>query len=97
MLAQAGWEVRCMVRDRAGSRARELERRGFALHEGDVLRPESLRGAGRGVDSAYYLIHSMGRGGAGDFVANERGGCEVVRGHGPNGGDQPGRLPRRAR
>ena len=29
-LAQAGWEVRAMVRDRVGSRARELERSGFA-------------------------------------------------------------------
>ena len=71
-LAQAGWEVRGMVRDRAGSRARQLEGAGVALHEGDVLRPESLRGAGEGVDVAYYLIHSMGRGGGGDFVANER-------------------------
>ena len=59
-LAQAGWEVRGMVRDRAGSRARQLERTGVALHEGNVLRPESLRGAGQGVDVAYYLIHSMG-------------------------------------
>jgi uncharacterized protein YbjT (DUF2867 family) len=71
-LAQAGWEVRGMVRDRAGSRARRLERTGVALHEGNVLRSESLRGAGEGVDVAYYLIHSMGRGGGGDFVANER-------------------------
>ncbi len=61
-----------MVRDRAGSRARELERAGFALHEGNVLRPESMTGAGRGVDVAYYLVHSMGRGGHGDFVASER-------------------------
>jgi nucleoside-diphosphate-sugar epimerase len=43
-LVQAGWEVRGMVRDRAGFRARELERTGVVLHEGDVLRPESLRG-----------------------------------------------------
>jgi uncharacterized protein YbjT (DUF2867 family) len=71
-LAQAGWEVRGLVRDRAGSRARQLERTGVALHEGDVLRPETLRGAGQGIDVAYYLIHSMGRGGGGDFVANER-------------------------
>jgi uncharacterized protein YbjT (DUF2867 family) len=71
-LAQAGWEVRGMVRNRAASRARELEQSGLALHEGDVLRPQSLRGAGRGVDVAYYLIHSMGRGGSGDFVASER-------------------------
>ena len=72
VLAQDGWDVRAMVRDRAGSSARELEGRGFELHEGDVLRPESLRGAGQDVDVAYYLIHSMGRGGGGDFVASER-------------------------
>ena len=70
-LAGAGWDVRCMVRDRAGSRARELDESGFALHEGDVTRPESLTGAGRDVDVAYYLIHSMGRGGGGDFAARE--------------------------
>jgi uncharacterized protein YbjT (DUF2867 family) len=42
-----------LVRDR--SRARDLERRGFELHEGDVLRPETLEGAGRDVEVAYYL------------------------------------------
>jgi len=71
-LALAGWDVRGMVRDRASSRARELEAGGLTLHEGDVLRPESLQGAGHGVDVAYYLIHSMGRGGGRDFVASER-------------------------
>jgi uncharacterized protein YbjT (DUF2867 family) len=53
-------------------RRSELEEGGLELHEGDVLRPESLRGAGHGVDVAYYLIHSMGRGATGDFVASER-------------------------
>jgi uncharacterized protein YbjT (DUF2867 family) len=71
-LAGSGREVRCLVRDRGGTRARELEREGFDLHEGDVLRPETLRGAGKGMDVAYYLIHSMGRGGAKDFAASER-------------------------
>ena len=60
------------MRDRGGTRARDLEREGFDLHEGDVLRPETLRGAGHGVDVAYYLIHSMGRGGPKDFAASER-------------------------
>jgi uncharacterized protein YbjT (DUF2867 family) len=71
-LASSGREVRCLVRDRDGTRARELEREGFDLHEGDALRPETLRGAGRGADVAYYLIHSMGRGGPKDFAASER-------------------------
>ncbi len=71
-LAGSGWEVRCLVRDRHGSRARDLERRGFDLHEGDVLRPETLRGAGHSVDVAYYLIHSMGRGGQKNFAASDR-------------------------
>jgi uncharacterized protein YbjT (DUF2867 family) len=75
-LTDAGWDVRAMVRDRSGSRARELERSGHELHEGDVLRPETLRGAGEGVDVAYYLIHSMGRGAGGDFVASERAAAE---------------------
>jgi len=71
-LASSAREVRCLVRDRSGSRARALERAGFDLHEGDVLRPETLRGGGHGVDVAYYLIHSMGRGGSKDFAASER-------------------------
>ncbi|HWK18900.1 MAG TPA: NmrA family NAD(P)-binding protein [Solirubrobacteraceae bacterium] len=71
-LADAGWQVRCMVRDAAGPRAGPLERAGFELHQGDVLQPESLTGAGKDVDVAYYLIHSMGRAGSGDFVASER-------------------------
>ena len=43
-LVDAGWEVRGMVRDRAGSPARELERDGVALHEGDVLDPRVCGG-----------------------------------------------------
>ncbi len=71
-LADAGWNVRAMVRDGRGRSARELAAAGFELHEGDVLKPETLRGAGDGVDVAYYLIHSMGRGGGADFAARER-------------------------
>jgi uncharacterized protein YbjT (DUF2867 family) len=72
-LASSVREVRCLVRERGWTRARELDREGFDLHEADVLRPEMLRGAGHGVDVAYYLIHSMGRGGPKDFAASERG------------------------
>ena len=59
-----------MVRDRG--RASDLAGAGHELHEGDVQRPDTLRGAGRDVDIAYYLIHSMGRGGDGDFAERER-------------------------
>src|SRR3954469_23258460 len=67
-----GTEVRCMVRDANSDRARELADAGHELHEGNVLEPESLRGAGDGIDIAYYLVHSMGRGGDGDFEKRER-------------------------
>jgi uncharacterized protein YbjT (DUF2867 family) len=69
-LGDRDWKVRCLVRDRP--RARELADRGFELHEGDMLEPESLRGAGREVEIAYYLVHSMGRGASGDFEERER-------------------------
>src|SRR3954464_5536169 len=71
-LATDGGEVRCMVRDATSERARALADAGHELHEADVLDPESLTGAGRDVDIAYYLIHSMGRGGDGDFEERER-------------------------
>jgi uncharacterized protein YbjT (DUF2867 family) len=77
-LADAGWTVRCMVRDQ--SRARDLEQRGFELHEADVLRPETLDGMGRDVEVAYYLIHAMGRGARGDFAAREHAGAEAFAG-----------------
>jgi uncharacterized protein YbjT (DUF2867 family) len=71
-LAADGHDVRCLVRSGASGRAQELERAGFELHVGDALEPETLRGAGRGIDAAYYLIHSMGRGGPSDFAPRER-------------------------
>jgi uncharacterized protein YbjT (DUF2867 family) len=59
-LAARGADVRCLVRDRG--RSRDLESAGHELHQGDVLDAGSLRGAGEGVTTAYYLVHSMGRG-----------------------------------
>ena len=64
--------MRCLVRDRLSARARALEGAGFDLHVGDVLSPDTLRGAGLGIDTAYYLIHSMGRGGSKEFASRER-------------------------
>ncbi len=69
-LADRGVDVRCLVRDRG--RASHLAEAGHELHEGDVLERDSLTGAGRDVDVAYYLVHSMGRGGDESFAARER-------------------------
>ncbi len=69
-LQRRGHDVRCLVRNEA--RASQLAERGFEVHVGDVLDPDSLAGAGAGVDIAYYLIHAMGRGTEGDFEQIER-------------------------
>ncbi len=69
-LAAAGFETRCMVRDPA--RADALREGGHELVEADALDAASLRGAGEGADVAYYLIHSLGRGGAGEFAERDR-------------------------
>lgn len=69
-LLDRGMEVRALVRDRR--RASDLEALGVELHEGDVTDAASLAGAGEGVDVAYYLVHSMGRGGDDDFRTRER-------------------------
>ena len=73
-LADRGWEVRCLVRDR--SKAGRLARLGFELHEGDVLDAETLREAGEGAEVAYYLVHAMGRGARGEFEERERRGAQ---------------------
>src|SRR5436190_2061392 len=73
-LADWGWAARCVVRDR--SRAPDLAERGLELHEADVLDAAALRGAGTGIEVAYYLIHAMGRGGEGDFEERERRSAE---------------------
>jgi uncharacterized protein YbjT (DUF2867 family) len=107
-LATDGVEVRCMVRDATSDRARALADAGHELHEADVLDPESLTGAGRDVDIAYYLIHSMGRGGDGDFEERERRSARAFAGMARNEGvgriaylgglgDQPGSRHLRSR
>jgi uncharacterized protein YbjT (DUF2867 family) len=69
-----GHQVRCLVRD--PSRARELEEAGCELRRGDVLYRDTLKGAGEGVDVAYYLVHSMGSEAGGDFAARDRDAAE---------------------
>jgi uncharacterized protein YbjT (DUF2867 family) len=69
-LLDDGVAVRALVRDTA--RTRSLPADELELHEGDVLDASTLAGAGRDIDVAYYLVHSMGRGAqAGDFEQRE--------------------------
>src|SRR4051812_36799159 len=66
-LESKGQPVRCLVRDpkrlSAASPATQIL-------EGDALSPGVLDRAMAGVDTAYYLMHSMGS--AGPFAALER-------------------------
>jgi uncharacterized protein YbjT (DUF2867 family) len=75
-LAAAGHEVRCLVRDRSAPLAEALAAEGMELHEGDVMDPRTLQGAGCDIDAAYYLIHSMGRGGSKGFAMREHQSAE---------------------
>jgi uncharacterized protein YbjT (DUF2867 family) len=60
-LAERGADVVAMARDRA-----RVEER-VDVHEADVLDRDSLGTLPEGVEVAYYLIHSMGRGGGGNY------------------------------
>ena len=69
-LRDDGHAVRCLVRD--PDRARDLERLGCELVKGDVLEPDTLGAALEGIETAYYLVHSMGRGSDGDFAERDQ-------------------------
>ncbi len=72
-LAEDGEEVVALARhpDRAG----DLSVAGCEVRRADVLEPGSLVPALEGASVAYYLVHSMGRGGDGDFAARDREGA----------------------
>lgn len=69
LLVERGEDVRVMVRDRGRINGRDWSRR-VDVCEGDALDRASLDSVLEGVDTAYYLIHSM-RGGD-DFAARDR-------------------------
>lgn len=72
-LAAREREVRCMARD--PERARERIDRRCEVVAGDVLELHSLDSALAGVELAYYLVHSMGRGGGSGFAERDREGA----------------------
>jgi uncharacterized protein YbjT (DUF2867 family) len=73
-LCRDGQEVRALARDPA--KAKDLERAGCEVRRADVLEPESLGAVLDGVEVAYYLVHSMGRGSDGDFAKHDHEGAE---------------------
>lgn len=73
-LREDGQEVRALARDPA--KAAALERVGCEVRQADVLAPETLGPALDGVEVAYYLVHSMGRGSDGDFARHDHEGAE---------------------
>jgi len=68
VLEADGRRVRCLARRETGLAARVGE--GTEVVTGDVLDADSLGAAVEGVESAYYLIHSMGS--ARDFEDQDR-------------------------
>lgn len=57
-LLEAGYRVRCLVRDPARLQGRPWFE-DVEVVQGNVLNPETLPLALQGVDAAYYMIHSM--------------------------------------
>ena len=61
LLLAAGHQVRCLVRDSNRLHGRSWQN-SVEIVQGDVFRPDSLASAMQGVDTAYYLVHSLGGG-----------------------------------
>ena len=60
-LIELGYRVRCMVRDPARLQGRSWHG-GVEIVAGDVLKPDMLAAAMQGIQTAYYLVHSLGSG-----------------------------------
>jgi uncharacterized protein YbjT (DUF2867 family) len=73
-LREEGRPVRALAR--TPEKAADLKAVGCEVRRADVLDPETLGPALDGVEVAYYLVHSMGRGADGDFVARDKAGAE---------------------
>lgn len=73
-LREEGREVRALARH--PEHAGDLREAGCEVRQADVLEPETLAPALAGVEVAYYLVHSMGRGSDGDFAERDHRGAE---------------------
>ncbi|HET7416526.1 MAG TPA: NAD(P)H-binding protein [Solirubrobacterales bacterium] len=68
-LCSEGQDVRALARN--PERAADLKEAGCEVRQADVLEPDTLGPALEGVEVAYYLVHSMGRGSDGDFAERD--------------------------
>ncbi len=68
-LLERGHSVRVLARDPRKLRGRSWEEK-VEVHKGDLSDSESLKGMGEGIDTAFYLVHSMY--GGEDFAARDR-------------------------
>ncbi|MGW8437269.1 SDR family oxidoreductase [Nocardiopsis sp. NPDC055551] len=73
-LLEAGYRVRCLARSPEKLRDHPWRER-VEVARGDVVSGEGLDEALNGVDVAYYLVHSMGKGG--DFESVDAQGARV--------------------
>ena len=71
LLEQRGDVLRCMARRPETLQARVTE--STEVVHGDVLQPDSMTDALNGIETAYYMVHSMGTGR--DFEADDRAGA----------------------
>lgn len=67
-LLDAGYRVRCLVRDLTRLQGRAWLSQ-VELVQGDMFQPDSLVASMRGVRSVYYLVHSLG--GGSDFSTRD--------------------------
>ncbi|MBO1768011.1 NAD(P)H-binding protein [Allobranchiibius sp. GilTou38] len=74
-LLESGWQVRVLSRHPEALRAREWSDR-VEVAQGSASDPDDMKQALDGVDTAYYLLHSMD--GGGDFVRRDREMAHVV-------------------
>jgi uncharacterized protein YbjT (DUF2867 family) len=72
-LAEGEAEVAALAR--SPEKATDLSNAGCEVREADVLRPETLGPALDAAEVAYYLVHSMGRGGDSDFAERDEEGA----------------------
>lgn len=67
-LSQQGHEILAVARHLARLQKQQLP--GVSCHETDLIWPDNLPALFQGIDTLYFLVHSMGE--SGDFIAQER-------------------------